>query len=52
MATITLADLLDETQDADCNSAVYVNVGGRYVDISDVQVEGHQIVIKLSEDDF
>ena len=52
MATITLADLLDATQDADCNQAVYVDVGGRYVNVSDVQVEGHKIIITLSEDDL
>ena len=52
MATITLADLLDATQEADANQAVYVDMGGRYVEVSDVQVEGDQIIITLSEDDL
>ena len=52
MATITLADLLDETRDADDGSDVYVDVGGRYVNISSVQVEGNQIVITLDENDL
>ena len=34
------------------DSAVYVDVGVRYVEVSAVQVEGHQIVIKLSDDDL
>ena len=45
MSTITLADFLDQTRDSDDNAEVYV-------DISVVQVEGHQIVIKLSDDDL
>ena len=27
-------------------------MGGRYVNVSDVQVEGHKIIITLSEDDL
>ena len=52
MSTITFADFLDATVDVDDNSRVYVDIGGRYVDVSAVQVEGHQIVIKLSDDDL
>ena len=52
MATITLADFLEDTVNADDNSRVYVDIGGRYVEVSAVQVEGHQIVIKLSDDDL
>ena len=52
MATITLADLLDRTRDADDNDQVFVDMGGRYVSIADVQAEGNQIVIVLDEDDL
>ena len=47
-----MADFLDRTQDSDDNAEVYVEVEGRYVEVSLVQVEGHEIVIKLSDDDL
>ena len=40
MATITLADLLGDTQDADSDCDVYV------------EVDGNQIVITLDENDL
>ena len=52
MATIKLADLLDETRDADDNCSVFVDMGGRYVNVSSVQVEGDQVVITLGDDDL
>ena len=50
METMTFGDLLESTEDAQGSELVFVDVEGRYIGVTDVTVEGNQIVITLEDD--
>ena len=52
MATISFGELLESTQEAEGEHTVYVDMGGRYVDVSHVKVDGDQVVIVLDLEDI
>ena len=46
---MTFDEFLELTEDAVGNQAMIVDVGGRYADVIDIEIEGNQIVITIED---